>query len=347
MKNTLQNDLVLRAARGEKIERYPVWLMRQAGRILPEYRAVRSSLSGFKELVETPRFAAEVTIQPVDILGVDAAIIFSDILVVPEAMGLEYQMIESKGPWFEKTIKTEDDLKFAEVDFDMEDRLGYVLEAIKLTNQELNGRVPLIGFAGAPWTIFCYMIEGHGSKTFSESRKMLYTNPVLAHKLMDRITKVTIKYLQAQIKAGAHMVQVFDSWAGILGTEQYATFSMPYLKQIADAIQEVPLTIFSKGALSSLEDIANLDCNTVGLDWNMDIPAFRNVIGEKRTIQGNLDPCALYSTHEEVRSLTNKLLDSFTSSRHIVNLGHGVYPDVDPEKVKTFIQTVKDYNIKY
>ena len=346
MKNTLQNDLVLRAARGENIERYPVWLMRQAGRILPEYRAVRSSLSGFKELVETPRFAAEVTIQPVDILGVDAAIIFSDILVVPEAMGLEYQMLESKGPWFEKTIKTEEDLRYAEVDFDIEDRLGYVLEAIKLTNQELNGRVPLIGFAGAPWTIFCYMIEGHGSKTFSESRKMLYTNPVLAHKLMDRITKVTIKYLQAQVKAGAHMLQVFDSWAGILGTEQYATFSMPYLKQIADAIQDVPLTIFSKGAMSSLEDIANLDCNTVGLDWNMDIPDFRKVIGEKRTIQGNLDPCALYSTHDEVKKLTNKLLDSFTSKRHIVNLGHGVYPDVDPEKVKTFIQTVKEYAIK-
>ena len=347
MKNTLQNDLVLRAARGEDIERYPVWLMRQAGRILPEYRAVRSSLSGFKELVETPRFAAEVTVQPVDILGVDAAIIFSDILVVPEAMGLEYQMLEAKGPWFEKTIKTEEDLKYAEVDFDVEDRLGYVLEAIKLTNQALNGRVPLIGFAGAPWTIFCYMIEGHGSKTFSESLKMLYTNPILAHNLMDRITKVTIKYLQAQIKAGAHMVQVFDSWAGILGTEQYATFSMPYLKQIADAIQEVPLTIFSKGAMSSLEDIANLDCNTVGLDWNMDIPEFRKVIGDKRTIQGNLDPCALYSTHDEVKKLTNKLLDSFTSKRHIVNLGHGVYPDVDPEKVKTFIQTVKDYTIKY
>ena len=347
MTHTLQNDLVLRAARGENIERYPVWLMRQAGRILPEYRAVRSSLSGFKELVETPRFAAEVTVQPVDILGVDAAIIFSDILVVPEAMGLEYQMLEAKGPWFEKTIKTEADLKFAEVDFDVEDRLGYVLEAIKLTNKELNGRVPLIGFAGAPWTIFCYMIEGHGSKTFSESRKMLYTNPVLAHKLLDRITKVTIKYLQAQIKSGAHMVQVFDSWAGILGTEQYATFSMPYLKQIADAIQEAPLTIFSKGALSSLGDIANLNCNTVGLDWNMDISDFRSVIGENRTIQGNLDPCALYSTHDEVAKLTNKLLDTFTSKRHIVNLGHGVYPDVDPAKVKTFIQTVKDYAIKY
>ncbi len=346
MQQKLQNDLVLRAAKGENIERYPVWLMRQAGRILPEYRAVRASLSGFKELVETPRFAAEVTVQPVDLLGVDAAIIFSDILVVPEAMGLEYQMIEKRGPWFEKTIKTEADLTMAEVDFDIEDRLGYVLEAIQLTNKELNGRVPLIGFAGAPWTIFCYMVEGQGSKTFSESRKMLYTNPELSHKLLDRITKVTIKYLKAQVKAGAHMLQVFDSWAGILGTEQYATFSMPYLKQIADAITEVPLTIFSKGALTSLTDISELNCTTVGLDWNMDISTFRKAIGEKRSIQGNLDPCALYSSHETVTALTNQLLDSFTSKRHIVNLGHGVYPDVDPEKVKTFIQTVKNYPIK-
>jgi uroporphyrinogen decarboxylase len=343
----LKNDLLLRAAKGEAIERYPVWLMRQAGRILPEYRAVRASLSGFKELVETPERAAEVTIQPVDLLGVDAAIIFSDILVVPEAMGLEYQMLEQKGPWFEKTIRSEEELKYAEFDFDVEDRLGYVLEAIKITNKELDGRVPLIGFAGAPWTIFCYMVEGKGSKTFSEARKMLYTNPSLAHELLSRITKVTITYLKAQIKAGAHMVQVFDSWAGILGTEQYATFSLPYLKQIADAIQEVPITLFSKGAITSVNAIAALDCNTVGLDWNMDIDKIRVEIGESRTLQGNLDPCALYASHEEIVSITNKMLNSFRSRRHIVNLGHGVYPDIDPEKVKTFIKTVKEYEIKY
>jgi uroporphyrinogen decarboxylase len=348
MTSKLQNDLILRAARGEKIERYPVWLMRQAGRILPEYRAVRSSLSGFKELVETPKYAAEVTIQPVDILNVDAAIIFSDILVVPEAMGLEYQMIEQKGPWFEKTVKSTEDLAKIEDNFDIQDRLGYVLEAIQITNKELNGRVPLIGFAGAPWTIFCYMVEGKGSKTFSESRKLLYTNPELSHALLDKITTVTINYLKAQVQAGAHMLQLFDSWAGILGTEQYEEFSMPYIRKIANAInQEIPLTIFSKGALTSLESIAQTNCNTVGLDWNMDIPAFRNSIGETRTIQGNLDPCALYSSHKEVAHLTTKLLDSFTSSRHIVNLGHGVYPDVDPEKVKTFINTVKDYSIKF
>lgn len=343
----LQNDLILRAARGEAIDRYPVWLMRQAGRILPEYRAVRNALTGFKELVETPQYAAEVTIQPVDILGVDAAIIFSDILVVPEAMGLEYQMIENRGPWFEKTIKSAEDLVHAETGFDIEDRLGYVLEAIKLTNRELNGRVPLIGFAGAPWTIFCYMVEGHGSKTFSEARKMLYTNPTLAHELLSRITQVTIQYLKAQIQAGAHMVQVFDSWAGILGTEQYAEFSLRYLKEITDAVTEAPVTLFSKGAITSIGAIAQLNCNTVGLDWNMDVEKVRAEVGEARTLQGNLDPCALYASHSEVASVTNKMLDSFRSKRHIVNLGHGVYPDIDPEKVKTFIQTVKEYEIKY
>ena len=342
-----QNDLVLRAARGEQIERYPVWLMRQAGRILPEYRAVRGELSGFKELVETPERAAEVTVQPVDLLGVDAAIIFSDILVVPEAMGLEYQMIEKKGPWFEKTIRSEEGLKFANTNFDIDDRLGYVTEAIRLTNKELNGRVPLIGFAGAPWTIFCYMTEGQGSKTFSESRKILYTNPTLAHELLSRITEVTIKYLKAQIKAGAHMVQVFDSWAGILGKEQYAEFGLKYMDQISAAINEVPVTLFSKGAYNSIRELAALDCNTIGVDWNMRMDEVREIVGENRTLQGNLDPCVLYSEHKEVERQTNNMLNSFKSRRHIVNLGHGVYPDVDPEKVKTFIKTVKSYEIQY
>ncbi len=342
----LQNDLILRAARGEEIERYPVWLMRQAGRILPEYRAVRGALSGFKELVETPEKAAEVTIQPVDHLDVDAAIIFSDILVIPEAMGLEYQLIEKKGPWFEKTISSIEQLdEFAQTEFDIEDRLGYVTEAIRLTNKGLEGRVPLIGFAGAPWTIFCYMTEGSGSKTFSKARKILYTNPTLAHDLLNRITTVTIKYLKAQINAGAHMVQVFDSWAGILGKEQYDEFALPYIQKIASAISEVPVTLFSKGAYRSIEDLANCACNTIGLDWNMDVANARKIVGENRTLQGNLDPCALYGSHKDVEQATIKMLDSFESKRHIINLGHGVYPDVDPEKVKTFVKTVKNYEL--
>lgn len=342
----LKNDLILRAARGEDIERYPVWLMRQAGRILPEYRAVRAQLSGFKELVETPERAAEVTIQPVDLLGVDAAIIFSDILVVPEAMNVPYEMIEAKGPWFNHVIRDENSAKRVETNFDVEDRLGYVMEAIKFTVKELAGRVPVIGFAGAPWTIFCYMVEGHGSKTFSEAKKLLYSNPTLAHQLLQDITDVTIRYLKAQVKAGASMIQVFDSWAGILGTEQYATFSLKYLEQIATAISEVPVTLFSKGAITSIPAIAALECNTVGLDWNMDVATVRAAIGESRTLQGNLDPCVLYGSHETVAAETIKMLNSFgNSKRHIVNLGHGVYPDVDPEKVKTFIETVKTYKL--
>lgn len=343
---SLKNDLILRAARGEEIERYPVWLMRQAGRILPEYRAVRASLSGFKELVETPELAAEVTIQPVDLLGVDAAIIFSDILVVPEAMGLTYEMVEKKGPFFPKTIKSEEDLvKHAQVDFDIEDRLGYVTEAIRITNKELAGRVPLIGFAGAPWTIFCYMIEGQGSKTFAKARKVLYTNPALAHDLLQRITDVTIRYLKAQVLAGAHMLQVFDSWAGILGQEQYEEFGLKYIDQIARAMDEVPITIFAKGAFRAVESIAKMPCNTIGLDWNMSVPEMRKLVGESRTLQGNLDPCALYSSHNEVERLTKSMLNSFESKRHIVNLGHGVYPDINPDKVRTFIETVKNYEL--
>ena len=340
----LENDLYLRASRGEKIERYPVWLMRQAGRILPEYRAVRASVSGFKELAETPELASEVTVQPVDLLGVDAAIIFSDILVIPDAMGLPYQMIEKKGPWFENTIKTDSDLSLIDKDIDVEDRLSYVLEAISLTKKKLNNRVPLIGFAGAPWTILCYMVEGSGSKTFSETRKLLYTNSRLAHELLQRITDVTIEYLKAQQKHGVNALQLFDSWAGILGHDQYQEFGMKYITQIVDAI-DGPLTVFAKGAYSSLPNLMNLSCTTIGLDWNMSVINARSLCGNTKTLQGNLDPCVLYGSHKSIQSETFKMLKSFKSPRHIVNLGHGVYPDIHPENVKTFISTVKNYEI--
>jgi uroporphyrinogen decarboxylase len=341
----IQNDLFLRAHRGEAIERYPVWLMRQAGRILPEYRAVRAKLSGFKELVETPQFATEVSIQPVDLLGVDAAIIFSDILVIPEAMGLPYQMIEQKGPWFENTIRTQAQLDLLDAQIDVQDRLWYVFEALKQTKAGLSGRVPLIGFAGAPWTILCYMVEGHGSKTFSESRKLLYTQPLLAHQLLQRITDVTIAYLKGQIAAGADALQLFDSWAGILGEDQYREFGLRYIQQICVALQEVPLTVFSKGAVVSLPEIAQLPCTTIGLDWNMSVPVARSLVQEQKTLQGNLDPCVLYGSAQLIEQETKKMLNSFKSQRHIVNLGHGVYPDIDPEMVKVFINTVKNYEI--
>lgn len=344
MKENLQNDLLLRAAWGEETERTPVWLMRQAGRILPEYRAVRNRLSGFKELVTTPHLAAEVTIQPVDLLGVDAAIIFSDILEIPEAMGLKYEMIENRGPLFRETIKTEADVDKLKVA--TPEDLDYVIEAIKITKKELAGRVPLIGFAGAPWTIFAYMIEGSGSKTFSQARKMLYNNPTLSHKLLQKITDSTIAYLQAQVAAGANLIQVFDSWAGILPPAHYNEFSLKYIAQICDAINDVPVTVFAKGAFFAREDMGKLNCQTIGLDWNMDIAETRALIGASKTLQGNFDPCALYGSFAEIERETKKMLQAFGPTKHIANLGHGVYPDTDPEKVKCFIDTIKSYNHK-
>lgn len=337
----LQNDLLLRAARGEKTERVPVWMMRQAGRILAEYRTVREKAGSFIKLATTPELAAEVTLQPVDLLGVDAAIIFSDILVIPEAMGLPYEMIEQTGPYFPKTVQSLADIEKLKV-ADAESDLGYVLEAIKLVKKELGGRVPLIGFAGAPFTILCYMIEGRGSKTFSKAKKALYTDPQLSHALLQKITDSTIVYLQAQIRAGANLVQIFDSWAGILSPEQYQTYSLPYISQICDAITEVPVTVFAKGAFFARREMNQLNCSVVGLDWNMDVDESREMLPSK-TLQGNLDPCVLYASFEEIRRQTKAMIQQFGIQRYIANLGHGVYPDTHPDKVRCFIDAVKEY----
>lgn len=339
----LKNDLFLRAAKGEKTERTPVWLMRQAGRILPEYRKVREKAGDFKTLVKSPEMSAEVTIQPVDILGVDAAIIFSDILVIPEAMGCDYEMEEKRGPVFPRRIVSETDLKSVHVASG--DELNYVFEAIRLTKQQLNGRVPLIGFAGAPWTIFAYMVEGKGSKTFSEAKKLLYTNPEFAHRLLDMITASTINYLQAQVAAGADLIQVFDSWAGILSPEQYNTFSLPYIARICQEVPKVPKTVFAKGAFFARVQMDALACDVVGLDWNMDIRESRQLMPSK-VLQGNLDPCALYGSFEDVKKETRRMLNAFGPEKHIANLGHGLYPDTPADNVKCFIDTVKEYSAK-
>lgn len=338
----LQNDLLLRAARGEATERVPVWLMRQAGRVLPEYRAVRNRLASFIDLVKNPALAAEVTIQPVDLLGVDAAIIFSDILVVPEAMGLPYEMVEQRGPFFPHTVRHEHDLKRLRVP-DVYDELAYVLEAIRLTKQGLAERVPLIGFAGAPFTIFCYMVEGHGSKTFSTAKRMLYTASALADRLLAMITKTTIAYLQAQIETGADMVQLFDSWAGILSPAQYRRFALPYIQQICDAIgQRVPVTVFAKGAHFLVEDLLQVKCDVIGLDWTMDMGAVRQRVGLQKTLQGNLDPCALYANEADIRQYVVQMLSQAGLQRYIANLGHGLYPDTDAAKVRYFVSLVKE-----
>lgn len=315
--------------------------MRQAGRILPEYRKVRESVKDFKALVKNPKLAAEVTIQPVDILGVDAAIIFSDILVIPEAMGLNYEMQENKGPVFPSTLssrKVVESLRVAQAS-----DLDYVMNAIKITKKELNGRVPLIGFAGAPWTILSYMIEGGGSKTFSKAKKMLYTEPELAHHVLDMITTSTINYLKGQIMAGADIIQIFDSWAGVLSTDQYNSFSLKYISRICDEINDVPKIVFAKGAYFARKQMNSINCDVVGLDWNMDISESRDLLPDK-ALQGNLDPCALYGSFDSIRKETKEMLKAFGTHPHIANLGHGLYPDTEVDKVKCYIDSVKEFS---
>jgi uroporphyrinogen decarboxylase len=338
---SLKNTLLLDLVKAKKAARTPIWLMRQAGRVLPEYRRVRQQAKDFKTLVKTPELAAEVTIQPVDILDVDAAIIFSDILVIPEAMGLNYEMEENKGPIFPKRISSLSDLKLLHVA--QAGELNYVHDAIKLTKKELNARVPLIGFAGAPWTIFSYMIEGGGSKTFSQAKKILYTQPEFAHQLLDMITQSTINYLNGQIKAGADIIQLFDSWAGVLSPTQYNEFSLPYISRICEAITEVPKIVFAKGAFFARESMNALNCEVIGLDWNMDIIESRKLMPNK-VLQGNLDPCALYGSLADVKRETVRMLDAFGPSAHIANLGHGLYPDIEVDRVRCFIDTVKEYS---
>lgn len=337
----LKNDLILRAAKGEAVERIPVWLMRQAGRVLPEYRATRSRARDFVDFVKNPELACEVTVQPVDILGVDAAIIFSDILVIPEAMGLPYEMKEAVGPRFPQVIKEKKDverMRIAEAG-----DLGYVLKAIELTKKELNDRVPLIGFCGAPWTIFAYMIEGGGSKTFSKAKQFLYTQPALSHQLLEKITQSSINYLKGQVNAGANLLQIFDSWAGVLSEKMYYEFSLKYISVICDALSlQVPITVFAKDAHYALERISETSCRTVGLDWTIDPQQARKSCGNK-TLQGNADPCLLYADEKTIVSETHQMLRSFGKERYICNLGHGLYPDLDKEKVKLFVETVKSF----
>jgi uroporphyrinogen decarboxylase len=318
--------------------------MRQAGRVLPEYRATRARAGSFINLVRNPELACEVTVQPVDILDVDAAIIFSDILVIPEALGLPYEMDEGKGPRFPSVIRNENDFaKLSSSEIPL--KLDYVANAIKFTKEELNGRVPLIGFAGAPFTIFCYMVEGQGSKEFSRARRMIRENPTLAHSLLSLISDATIAYLKMQIQSGADLIQLFDSWAGVLGPDLYREFSLPYIQRIFNNIPEVPRTIFAKGAWYASEWFANSNLETIGYDWTVTPEQARLWSGQK-VVQGNLDPSCLYSSFGEIEKSTKEMLQNFGTQKHIANLGHGVYPDIDPDKLKCFIHTIKNNQIK-
>ena len=338
----IKNDLLLRVLRKEKVERPPVWMMRQAGRYLPEYIKLREKYDFFTR-VQTPELACAITLQPVDIVGVDAAILFSDILVIPQAMGLEVLMEENKGPVLPNTIKTQKDVD-ALLTAGIEDSLSYVMNALSLTKKELNGRVPLIGFAGAPWTIFCYMVEGKGSKTWDKAKQFAYTQPLLAQQLLQKITTITIAYLKAQVKAGADIVQVFDSWSGALSPADFKILAQPYLLQIADALKEdAPVILFPKGSWYALKDLSESSAAGIGIDWCVSPEMARELTGNKITLQGNFDPAKLLAPVAEIKKAVKEMIESFGVQQYIANLGHGITPNIPVDHAKAFVDAVKEY----
>ena len=339
----LKNDLFLRACKRLPVERTPIWVMRQAGRYLPEYRAVRKN-ADFLTMCKTPELAAEVTLQPIDLIGVDAAIIFSDILVIPEAMGMHLEMHEGRGPVFPDPIRNEADAKSLK-DIDPSIDLKYVLDAVALTKKELNQRVPLIGFSGSPWTLLSYMVEGQGSKNFSNVKNLIYRYPKLAHNLLDKIANAVSLYLNAKIEAGADAVQIFDTWGGILSQNDFEMFSLRYIEKIISEIKQnnIPVIVFAKGVHFSFTRLAECGADVIGLDWSMEIGDIRKEIGDKVALQGNMDPTILYADHEKIRQEASKILQSFgNGSGHIFNLGHGILPDVQPENLKALVNFVKE-----
>lgn len=342
MTDKLENDLLLRVLKGEKTERVPVWMMRQAGRYLPQYIAIRDKYSFF-ERCQTPELAAAITLQPIDIIGTDAAILFSDILVVPQAMGLEVQMVENKGPYLPDPILTENDLKRIHVP-DVQESLGYVFDAIRLIKEQLNGRVPLIGFAGAPWTLLCYMVEGKGSKTFDRAKAFCYTQPALAHSVLQMITDTTIAYLRGQVAAGADVIQIFDSWGGLLGKADFETWSLQYMRQIVAALKDmVPVIVFAKGAWHSLKEIKETGAACLGIDWCTEPTVARQLAGDDIVLQGNFDPAKLLAPIPVILNEVHAMLNAFGGHHHIANLGHGILPNVPVLHAKAFVDAVKNW----
>lgn len=338
----IKNHLLIKALSGESVERPPVWMMRQAGRYLPQYIELRKKYDFFTR-VQTPELACEITIQPVDLVGVDAAILFSDILVIPQAMGLEVQMIENKGPVLPVTVN---DLKGIEAlaSLGAESHLSYVYEAIALIKKELDNKVPLIGFAGAPFTILCYMVEGKGSKTFDKAKQFCFSSPELAHKLLSRITDVTIAYLKQQVLAGADVVQVFDSWSGLLGPKDFKEFSLPYLTRISDELSALaPVILFPKGSWYALGQMSSASASAIGIDWCIEPEMARQLSGNKITLQGNFDPAKLLMPVNKIEKEVHEMIDRFGKDRYIANLGHGILPNIPVENAKAFVDAVKSY----
>lgn len=350
---TLKNDRLLRALAREPVDVTPVWMMRQAGRYLPEYRATRQLAGDFLSLCQNPQLACEVTLQPLRRYAFDAAILFSDILTIPDALGLGLYFAEGEGPKFRKVIRTAADVEQLP-DVNIADSLSYVTDAVTLIRSELNGAVPLIGFSGSPWTLATYMIEGGGSKDFRLAKQFMYDNPEAMHLLLDKLALAVTDYLNAQIKAGAQAVQLFDTWGGILTTRSYQEFSLGYMQKIvAGLIKEhegraVPCIVFTKNGGQWLETIAASGCQAVGLDWTTDIGVARQRIGDKVALQGNMDPTMLYASPAAIRTEVGNILASFgNGSGHVFNLGHGITPEVNPEHVKVFVDAVHELSSQY
>jgi uroporphyrinogen decarboxylase len=342
----LQNDRLLRALLREPVDMTPVWLMRQAGRYLPEYRDTRKKAGSFLELCKNPELACEVTLQPLERFDLDAAILFSDILTIPDAMGLGLYFAEGEGPHFQHPVRTEGDIRALGLP-DPEEELGYVLEAVRVIRRELRGRVPLIGFSGSPWTLVTYMVEGCGTKTFGRVRGLMYGNPAAMHRLLEKVAAAVAAYLNAQIAAGAQAVMIFDTWGGILSTRHYLDFSLSYMERIVDALvrehdgRRVPVILFTKGGGHWLEAMAATGCDALGLDWTLDLAVAREQVGDRVALQGNLDPWALYAPPERIRAEVAAVLASYGhGTGHVFNLGHGITPEVDPDHVSVLVDSV-------
>ena len=340
----IQNDLFLRALKGETVERPPVWMMRQAGRYLPDFMKLKAKYDFFTRC-QTPELATEITILPIEQIGTDAAILFSDILVVLQAMNIEVEMKAEVGPWIPTPIRSEKELNEVIVP-DAEVALSYVIEAVKMTKQALNDLVPLIGFAGSPWTLLCYAVQGQGSKNFDKAKAFCFSQPELAHRLLQMITNTTIDYLKAKVAAGVDAVQLFDSWGGLLSPDDYNIFSWPYIQQIVTALKDdIPVIVFGKGCWFALHDMAKSGASALGVDWTCSARNARYLSGGQITLQGNFDPSRLLSPIPTIKSEVKKMIDGFGKDRYIVNLGHGILPNIPVDHAQAFIDAVKEYKV--
>jgi len=339
----IKNPLFLKALKGETVSRPPVWIMRQAGRYLPEFMVLKNKYDFFTRC-QTPELAAKITMMPIKKIGVDAAILFSDILVIPQAMGVNVEMKNNFGPYIEFPIQSKSDVINLNTQ-NVEDHLNYVFEAIKLTKDALNNEIPLIGFAGSPWTILCYMVQGSGSRNFDKAKNFCFKNPELAQMLLSKITMITIEYLKLKIKAGVDAIQIFDSWGGVLSHSDYQLFSFPYIQQITAALNKTsPVIIYPKGCWHALSDYSKIGASAIGLDWTCSARNARYLTQNNVTLQGNFDPSRLFSSKKTIISQTKQMLNDFGKDKYIVNLGHGILPNTPVENVQAFVETIKNFN---